>query len=126
MQDPDWHSRASQDWYTATLTLHAAAFLYCAVACRSLAASASAPAERGDGGPSLPSGFLFLLLVISGDLVLDRVMYSLGTTPGKAALLLAQTALYLPVAWALYWSRFVSDHDRMHLKARRCRKSIGR
>jgi hypothetical protein len=115
----EWHSRVSQDWYTATLTLHAAAFVYCALACRSLAASASAPSERAAGGPSLPSGFLLVLLVISGDLVLDRLCYSVGSTLGKALLLLAQVAVYLPVAWVLCWSAFTSDEDRGHLKARR-------
>jgi hypothetical protein len=99
------HASASpRDLYALTALLDSMAFVYVALFYQVVMRSARSLADITDER-QLPLDYLTALLVMFGCSVADRLVYSLGSHPGKAALLLAQVAVLLPAAAQLYWGR---------------------
>ena len=116
-QDVEWQSRPISDWFTPTLALSVAAFLYFAFFCqRVITDSSSADVLRT--GRTLPAADLLVLVILFFNIMLDRICYSVGSNCGKALLLLCEVPLYLAGAWALCWSSDSTLADRLHLRVR--------
>lgn len=116
-QDVEWQSRPIGDWFTPTLALSVAAFVYFALFCqRVITDSSSVDVLRA--GRTLPAADLLVLIILFVNITLDRICYSVGSNCGKALLLLSEVPTYLTGAWLLCWSPDSTLADRLHLRVR--------
>jgi hypothetical protein len=115
VQDVEWHSCPIVDWYTPTLTLSVASFIYCAFFCQKVIMDNSS-IDVLRTGRTLPAADLFVLVVLFVNMTLDRMCYSIGSSCSKALLLLVEVPLYFIGSWLLCWNNASSASDRFHLK----------
>lgn len=97
------HSRGARDYYAATATLDLLALLYVAVFYNRVVSAAGSISEI-TSQHAVPIGFLLTLMILFGFVVLDRVVYSLGSTAGKFVLHLIEMALLFSYCSFLAWS----------------------
>jgi len=102
------HSRPQRDYYSTTAVLDFASFVYLALFYQVVMSSARSLADLTDE-KQLPWDYLTALLLLFVIMVVDRLVYSLGSQLGKAMLLLAQLLLFIPFCMRLFWSPVASS-----------------
>jgi hypothetical protein len=112
-------SRPQQDYYSITALLDFVSFLYLALFYQVVMSSARSLADITDE-KQLPWDYLTALLLLFVIMVVDRLVYSLGSHLGKALLLLGQLVLFIPFCMSLFWSPVASvssSRTRQHISA---------
>jgi hypothetical protein len=106
--DVEHHARPQQDYYSLTALLDFTSFIYLALFYQVVMSSARSLADLTDE-KQLPWDYLTALLLLFVIMVVDRLVYSLGSQLGKALLLLGQLLLFIPFCMSLFWSPVVSS-----------------
>eukprot|EP00887_Chlorella_sp_A99_P004668 scaffold4.g4668.t1 len=113
--DVEPQSRQPQDWYALTVLFDFLAFVYVALFYNHVVTSARSISEITNEHV-VPLGYLLTLILLFLLLVLDRLVYTLGSPAGKAALHVGQLALYFWYCLSLFWSPMASAAARAHLR----------
>jgi hypothetical protein len=116
--DVEHHSRPQQDYYSLTALLDFTSFIYLALFYQVVMSSARSLADLTDE-KQLPWDYLTALLLLFVIMVVDRLVYSLGSQLGKALLLLGQLLLFIPFCMSLFWSPAApssSSRAREHIR----------
>lgn len=108
------HSRTPPDYYTLIVFLDFLSFLYVAIFYQVIKSSLTL-SDIADQRV-LPVDYLGYLLVMFGLMIMERVVYSVGSAPGKAVLYLAQLLLVMPRIMGLFWSPGARPATHLHLR----------
>ena len=81
----DHHSRQSEDWYAVIASLDMMAFLFIAFNYSKIVKAAGSVQEI-TSQHVVPLGYLITLIVLFVLIVMDRLVYTMGSQAGKAAL----------------------------------------
>ena len=81
----EYHSRQSQDWYALTVLFDMVAFIFVALSYNKMVRSPGSIQEI-TSQHVVPLGYLVTLLILFVFLVLDRLIYTIGSQAGKAVL----------------------------------------
>lgn len=85
IQSCEHHSRQSQDWYALTVLFDMIAFIFVALSYNKMVRSPGSIQEI-TSQHVVPLGYLVTLLILFVFLVLDRLIYTIGSQAGKAVL----------------------------------------